>query len=137
MHPLEKKLRDRFDELYAKRMKERAEQSPMLERVRDIMDAPKRTLMDFWCDKCHKDFRVLAHKCVGTARPVLVAWYVGYCPKGHKAVRRITDKLSDPYYGMSLMVARQRWEMRDAFVQPGDPRFKQLYPEQAKRFGVK
>jgi hypothetical protein len=45
-------------------------------------------------------------------------------------IRRITDKVQDPYYYQSLMLNRQRYNMRDDLLTPDDPRFKLLYPKQ-------
>jgi hypothetical protein len=61
------------------------------------------------------------------------AWYTGYCPNGHRMIRRITDKDSDPYYFMSDILKRQRYDLRDMLLTPDDPRFKELYPEQYKQ----
>lgn len=125
-----KGLVNRYDE----RRKEREERhkllEPFVDRVNEIRQAPRVTKSDFFCTVCKKDFSGIAFKQVSSIRPMLpTAWFIGTCPKGHRALRRITDRLTDPYYDMSLMVARQRAEMAEAFMDPSDPRFKELYPE--------
>lgn len=102
-------------------------------RVREIKDAPKRQKTDFWCEDCQKDFSGIGYKEVRERPTFLIAWYTGFCPMGHKCIRRITDKVDDPYYHLSLMVRRQRVDFGNDLVQPGDPRFARLYPEQFKK----
>ena len=98
-------------------------------RIRELNEAPRRTTTDFWCAKCRKDFSGPAYKQVSGTH----GRYVGCCPRGHEAYRNITEKNRDPYYRDSEMVRRLRYTMRDDLVQPGDPRFKELYPEQYKK----
>ncbi len=126
-----KELVNRYDQRRAERLERHKILEPFVDRLNEIKEAPRTTKSDFFCMTCKKDFSGIAFKQVSAIRPMLpTAWFVGKCPKGHRTLRRITDKNSDPYYDMSLMVARQRADMADAFLDPSDPRFKILYPRQ-------
>jgi hypothetical protein len=125
------KLIAHYDALQAERARRKAIEEPFNARIREIKDAPRVTKYDFWCTECGQDFVGLAWKQVSGVRQELpCAWYVGKCPKGHKAIRKITDKNTDHYYDLSRMVAKQRYDMQDAFLTPDDPRFRILYPKQ-------
>jgi hypothetical protein len=127
-------LADRYDRRRREREERRKLLEPFVDRVNEIRSAPNVTKSDLYCTVCNRDFSGIASKQVSSVRTMLpTAWYVGKCPKGHKAIRYITDKLDDPYYNLSLLVARQRYDMRDDFLDPSDPRFKVLYPEAYKR----
>lgn len=120
---------------YDKRRKERAEKEarerPFKDRVDAIFSAPKFTKMDFWCKTCKKDCTGTGYRQVSIIRSRFpTAWFVGFCPMGHKVMRRITDKGTDPYYNLSFMIKRMRYERRDDLLTPDDPRFKVLYPKQ-------
>lgn len=129
-----KELVGRYDQRRKEREERRKILEPFVDRVNEIRQAPRVTKSDFWCTTCKKDFSGIAFKQVSSIRSMLpTAWFVGKCPEGHRAIRRITDRLTDPYYDLSLMVRRQRAEMADAFLDPSDPRFKELYPEAYKR----
>lgn len=99
------------------------------EHVKVIKEAYEETLMDFWCDKCKKDFSTTGKKQVRHSGRWPVAWYVGLCPKKHVAIRHITDKNHDPYYGRSEMMKKQRAKLADAMLTPDDPRFALVYPQ--------
>ncbi len=104
-------------------------------RWKTINGAPDRIPMEFWCDKCNADFTARGYKTVNYCRnnPPAIAYYSGMCPKGHLAIRRVTDKHHDPYYHQSAVLRRQRVEMADDFLQPSDPRFAQKYPAQWRK----
>ncbi len=100
-------------------------------RIKEIKDAPMYVDGSFWCDHCKRDFEGRGHKEV--RRPpvgVFFAYYVGICPCGHFALRYITDKLLDPYYYKSKAVRMMQGQHSDDMLQPWQPRFRQLYPEQ-------
>lgn len=101
---------------------------------RAISEAYEVTRMDFWCEKCGKDFSTSGRKQVRFSGRWPVAWYVGICPARHVAIRYITDKDHDPYYRKSVMIQKQRVEMADAMLTPDDPRFAILYPKQYREF---
>ena len=125
------KLKERFDHQQKLRQEMEERERPFKDRVRAIMEAPRFTQTDFWCDKCKKDCSGLGYRQVNTFRERLpTAWFTGFCPIGHRLIRRITDKDSDPYYDRSLIVQRSRYEMADDLMTPDDPRFKVLYPKQ-------
>ena len=83
----------------------------------------------FWCDKCKKDFDSPAHK----AGNSYAQWWETKCPKGHKSLRYITDRLSDPYFHKSAKLREQRKMFAKDLIQPGDPGYKTAYPEQARK----
>ncbi len=133
-----KRLRRRYDMVSAARKARIERERPFRERLEMIFQSPMFSITDFWCDKCKQDCTGTGARKVCTVRETLpTAWYEGVCPKGHKIIRRITDKDSDPYYEQSPMVQRQRYELRDAFLTPDDPRFKLLYPKQYKELTKK
>ena len=83
-------------------------------------------MIDFYCDK-HGDFS--SNYFVRENR--FGKWFVAKCPKcGSECVRYSTDKHLDPYFKKSEKMKREREKYRDDLVQPGDSRFKSLYPEQ-------
>ena len=125
------RLQDKYDAARVKRVKKEDEDRPLKERFKEIFNAAKYVNTDFYCPVCKKDCSGPGYRQVCTLREwAPTAWYVGYCPKGHKMIRRITDKSTDPYYEQSFMVMRQRYEMADMLLDPSDPRFKILYPKQ-------
>lgn len=124
------KLRGRFDDAKRAREAKEALEQPFKDRLIAIFTAPRHVNTDFWCDVCKRDCSGTGYRQVCTVREwAPTAWYVANCPKGHKMLRRITDKDSDPFYERSEMVQRHRYELRDAFLTPADPRFKEVYPE--------
>lgn len=126
-----RKLQRRYDEARKKRIEQEEKERPLKERIDAIFNAPKFVKTDFWCPVCKRDCTGTGYRQVNTTndqRPT--AWFVGYCPEKHKMIRRITDKVQDPYYYQSLMLNRQRYNMRDDLLTPDDPRFKLLYPKQ-------
>lgn len=100
------------------------------ERIGVIADAQHRVPYPFWCEPCNADFEGVAYKEVRENRGWPLAWYVGFCPKGHKCLRYITDRYKDPYSWQSYLVKVQRAKYADDFMQPSDPRFREKYPEQ-------
>ena len=128
-----KNLKDRYDLKRQERADREEKMRPFQERVQAIFDSPLRVTTDFWCNTCKKDCTGAGYRQVCTIdakHPT--GWFTGYCPKGHKLIRRITDKITDPYYEMSFMIRRQRYDLKDEFLTPDDPRFKVLYPRQWK-----
>lgn len=103
----------------------------LMERRDDVLQAPMYMKGEFWCQKCHRDFDATGHKEVRVPpKGVWFAYYVGICPKGHFALRYITDKLLDPYFYRSLRVKMMQGQYADDMLQPWQPRFRQLYPRQ-------
>lgn len=105
------------------------------ERHKEIREAPGRTRIDFWCDECASDFQGTGWKVTRNmaSDKLPIAWYVGWCPVGHKAIRQITEKYLDPYYNRSAVIRAQRQEFADAMLTPNDPRFRILYPDQWRK----
>jgi len=124
-------LKERYDRARAIRRAKQDRERPYMERISAIYEAPRFIITDFFCPVCKRDCTGTGYKQICTIREIFpTAWYLGICPKGHRMIRRITDKSSDPYYDLSPVVARQRFEMRDALLTPDDPQFRLLYPEQ-------
>jgi len=124
-------LEDRYNDAVERRRLRIADERPFVDRVEVIMSAPRVITTDFWCNKCRRDCTGLGHRQVSLVQDNWpYAWFVGLCPEGHKLIRRITDKDSDPYYMLSRLVQRQRAEYADATLTPDDPRFKEIYPRQ-------
>jgi len=125
------RLKDKYDEARRKRHLKDIKDKPLKDRIKDIFDAALYVNTDFYCPICKRDCSGPGYRRTCTLRPHSpTAWYVGFCPKGHRMIRRITDKNTDPYYDLSFMVKRQRYDMADALLTPDDPRFKLLYPKQ-------
>lgn len=104
----------------------------LFERRDDILAAPMYVQTQFWCDYCEKDFNTTGHKEVRTPSngTVWFAYYVGICPCGRHGLRYITDRLLDPYFYKSDVVRVQQGQYADEMLQPTQPRFRQLYPQQ-------
>lgn len=125
------KLKDRYDASQKARAEKEERERPLKERILDIFSAPRSINTDFFCIKCKRDCSGTGYRQVCTIRDYApTAWFIGFCPKGHKMIRRITDKNTDPYYELSPIIQRQRHELADALLDPSDPRFKVLYPKQ-------
>lgn len=104
------------------------------ERAQEIKDAPEYQQMDFYCDECEKDFGGVGHKEIRLPKgSVFFAFYRTFCPDGHIATRRITDKIADPYFFNSPFIHAQQKQFEDAMIGPDNPRFKFLYPEAHKK----
>lgn len=130
-----KKLVQFLNEKREAREKQRTEEERKTERKRTIDKALSLWSTEFWCAKCEKDFVRQAHKVVITAYSEPVAFYETKCPKNlHVCRRRITDKLSDPYYFESAQLRRARVEMEKDLLQPGDPRFRAVYGDPLKKY---
>jgi hypothetical protein len=125
------RLKDRYEVSVKERADKAEKERPLRERMDSIFSAPRFITTDFWCVVCKRDCTGTGYRQVCTVRATApTAWFMGFCPKGHKMIRRITDKDKDPYYEQSMVVARQRYELADALLTPDDPRFKVLYPKQ-------
>lgn len=126
-----KRLKAYYDDIRKKREAIAEKNAPFLDRVKAIMDAPRVARLDFWCTVCKKDCTGPGYRQVATIRErVPTAWYVAFCPQGHRMIRRITDKSDDPYYYQSMFLQRQRMDMAMDLLTPDDPRFRILYPKQ-------
>jgi hypothetical protein len=85
---------------------------------------------EFWCEECQLDFTAWGFKCVESDWTIpnwRIAYYKGKCPKGHKAIRRITDKPLDPYFIKSLILKKQRVDYKRDILQENDFGFNMLY----------
>lgn len=128
----------------ADRAIDEAKDKALRERQKEVTDAAPYASLGFWCATCRRDFNANGMKQSRDNDGWPLAWYGALCPKGHVAIRRITDKLRDPYYHESEYIRRQQAEHADDFMLPSDPRFKTKYPvqwariqeEQARRDGI-
>ncbi len=84
----------------------------------------------FWCEKCQKDFDAPGYKSSNRYGE----WWVGRDPKGHKAIRHITERLKDPYFWKSRKLREQRVEFRKDLLQPGQKGYDMAYPEMRMQF---
>lgn len=82
----------------------------------------------FWCDGCKKDFEAPGHETGNRYGK----WFVGKCPKGHKAIRYITERHLDPYFRKSRNLREQRVHYRKDLLQPGQKGFAMAYPKAQK-----
>lgn len=106
----------------------------LYERRDEILGAPMYIHTDFWCNTCKRDFTSTGYKEVRVPNQgVWFAYYVGICPCGAHALRYITDKLLDPYWYKSKVIKTQQGQYADEMLQPWQPRFKQIYPEQYRK----
>lgn len=103
------------------------------ERRKEVDSAKQYAEMGFWCASCRRDFNAVGTKQVRLYDTEPIGWYGALCPNGHVAIRRITDKMGDPYFYQSDYIKRQQAEHADDFLLPSDPRFKHVYPVQWAR----
>ncbi len=133
MNPYEDRLRKRVDANRASRQRDLERTQAYRDRMREIADAYPRVLTQFWCDTCSLDVEGMGVKQVrGPQGRLPWAWYEGRCAKNHVVLRRITEKQGDPYYVRSEKLKRERIDMADAMLQPHEPRFRLVYPDQWK-----
>ncbi len=98
-------------------------------RQKETAEAKAVVMTSFYCDSCDADFDSRAIKQV--RKPTGAVWHAYYearCPRGHLAVRWITDRLADPYFYKSFIVKREQARHADDFLTPSHPRFKLVYP---------
>ena len=99
-------------------------------RVTEVNTAPPTARTSFFCDECIADFDAIGRKEIRMPQGfVWHAYYRAVCPKGHTAIRYITDRLGDPYFFKSFIVRKEQGKYADEFLTPSHPRFKLLYPE--------
>lgn len=103
------------------------------DRLKEVQTASQYASLGFWCSTCRRDFDAVGTKQTRNADPLPIAWYGALCPSGHVAIRRITDKLRDPYFHLSDYIRHQQAEHADDFLTPADPRFRYKYPVQWAR----
>jgi len=120
------RLGQRVDKILDKKKTDRERQKILGERQKTIDDASQISIQAFWCKDCQLDFTARALKRVISYQ--LRAVYEVRCPQCQKMLeRRITDKLSDPYWNQSRFVALQRQKERIAMLQPNETGFRTYY----------
>lgn len=126
--PILTKLKKRIDSNKDERERYQKMYKDLEDRVREVSEAKQVLRMSFWCDACDADVDTKGTKIVRMHSGKLpIAWWVGFCPSRHKLIRRITDKVNDPYYNKSVVVKKMRSKYRDDLLTPDDDRFWLLY----------
>lgn len=85
----------------------------------------------FWCNQDRRDFDGEAEEY--TARDG-AKYLRGYCPKGHRVVRYVTNRKQDPYYHESTKVREEALKYWKDTLQPGDTGFDTYYPNALKNY---
>jgi len=90
-----------------------------------------------YCNRCRKDWQLLAQR-LWLNSEIGEAWQAR-CPDCRKKLVRLQDVHAsrDPYFRKSRYTKMQLRKHLDDLVQPGDPRFKMLYPEVQKKIDAK
>lgn len=127
-------LKERLDG--NKREKEEEQRNQQAIAIRpELALAPRYEVNAYWCTMCLRDYDATGKLLIEGHGRNQSGVYVSECPDGHKNYRYVTDKTNDPYFTRSRRVQADRSRYADDFLNPHDPRFKQLYPEQWKRYG--
>lgn len=99
-------------------------------RMSDIKDAQVKDIKEFWCSACKTEFFAETVKEVEldwNNSTQYIAFYRSKCPKGHWAIRHITDRFKDTFFYRSKRVARDRGKHFAATVQPWQTNYQLLY----------
>lgn len=104
-----------------------------IERQRDLAQKDIKgfkdvELLDFWCDRCHKDFVGRARKQVDNWSPK--AYYKIKHTCGKWCIRHITDRILDRYFFKSVKVAIDRGKAFGDMLQPFQSGYNTLYKKQ-------
>ena len=84
-------------------------------------------MISFFCKSCKLDQDLREEKKDNS----YASWFEARCKKcDSRLFRYISEPSKDPYFRESRKLKAQRHAMRDDLVQPGEARFKTLYPEQ-------
>lgn len=100
------------------------------ERLSTIKESSLVVVTDFYCCKCKEDFKSMSVKEVETDwsnENQYVAFYKAKCFKGHWCIRFITDKLSDPFWMNSKLIALDRGRHYQDILQPSENGYNLLY----------
>lgn len=84
---------------------------------------------DFYCKKCDTDFREHSRE----RENRFGKWLVARCKCGEECIRYLTEMHKDPYFARSKKLRQMRIEHADDLVQPGDSKFRRLYPKQYEK----
>ena len=98
-----------------------------MKRQQTITKAPDIKLVEFYCNKCRKDFEGVGFKDTFEVDGVPCGRYMGKCKKKHKVIRFITDTQADPYFLESKKVWAERKENEVDLIQKSDVRYKKIY----------
>lgn len=105
-------------------------------RVKMVRESGERMTIDFWCDRCKKDFTGMGYKREGWVHDYPTAWYVTKCVCGKSCMRRITDKSKDMYYYKSFKIRFQRVRDYNDMLTPADDLFKIIYPHEFRKISA-
>lgn len=127
---MHEKLIARIEERHEYRDRAKRDEENYLSHIKVMETAADMTDMEFWCKRCHRDFKGTGYKRVGKVSAWPMAWYSGRCACGKEAIRRITNKLGDEYYRLSKNVRVQQAYNANDLLTPDDPLFPLIYPRQ-------
>lgn len=108
------------DRTYWQEVEKRRDQN-----LKDIAGFKDIELLDFWCDHCKKDFIGRAKKQIDSWEPI--AYYKIKHMCGQWSLRRITDRLNDPYWFNSKKVAQDRGKASIDLLQPFESGYNMIY----------
>ena len=97
------------------------------ERLNDIKSAPDEQLMEFWCEVCQEDFRMIGKKVFQSNFGELVAYYRTKHKCGMNCIRHITDKYRDKYFFQSRKVKKDQVDNFNNVIQPFQTGHNMLY----------
>lgn len=125
-----RELMEQQDRRVADRELHRAHAAALNERRSEHSKTDLKATLPFWCARCREDFMS------ETIRQDEADWedpsdfrslYKAKCPKGHWCVRLAMDKVKDPYFMRSRLVARERGEKALDILQPFESGYDMLY----------
>lgn len=105
------------------------------DRMDEIKSAQAKDVKEFWCGACRTEFFAEAIKEVEidwNNSTQYIAFYRSKCPRGHWAMRLVTDKFKDHFFFRSRRVARDRGNNFAAVVQPWETNYQLLYGRKNK-----
>ncbi len=99
-----------------------------VEKRRTPDDPNEIKIIYFWCNKCHIDIKLPAHRRVKNPDTGMV-WYAK-CPQCRRELIRMHNNAKiDPYFVYSEKVKSDRLRYAKDIMQMDDPNFDLLYPQ--------
>lgn len=129
-HPHIQELIERQEVRTADRIYHQNRLKQLEERNADIRDAKPKDIKEFWCEECKAEFFAESIKEVEVDwnnSTQYIAFYRSKCPKGHWAMRLISDRFKDAFYFRSRKVAKDRGIHFGDTLQPHETGFQMLY----------
>lgn len=104
------------------------------EREKDIAAEDQVKLQGFWCEKCNMDFIALTMKHVqqdwSNPNQRIAFYRTKHKICGMWCLRYITDKLEDPYWSHSKLIAIDRGKAQVDLLQPFETNYNLVYGKQ-------